>query len=208
MLRDPVARAVSSFWFKKVRGADTRTFETAMRDGMRYRRNMEACQAAVAANHPSAVAGAEGEAASAAFDRLQPFAQREVLDECFFNRTETVDPESQGGLFSAHVDKGVYVDQLKRWFGLFDTKQFFVYSLEEYMADEVGTYQRQCDFLGLEAVGERGFRSAEELKMVLAHKYNTNTEKGPMDPAVLDELAEFYAPYTKELFGLVGRDLW
>ena len=59
-------------------------------------------------------------------------------------------------LLLAHVVKSMYSYQLLEWFQHFKRKQFFIFSLEEYIRDSIGTIERLLDFLGLSLYDEKG----------------------------------------------------
>ena len=56
----------------------------------------------------------------------------------------------------AHVVKSMYYYQLRKWFQHFKRDQFFIFSLEEYVNDSIGTIERLLDFLGLPLYDETG----------------------------------------------------
>ena len=72
-----------------------------------------------------------------------------------------------------HVLKGLYVEQLERWFGLFSPERFLILSLEG-MQDKKGggggggmerSFGEVCGFLGVPAVGPGGFATHAHLRV-------------------------------------------
>lgn len=210
ILREPVAHAVSSWKFHIW---DTRSFAEVVDQGIAQRQALELCESQALAGLASSVRGRALHA-----EDLPPEPQRQIMNSCFWGRPDTHDTSTPAdsfmGLMGAHVDKGVYVSALRRWFSVLGRESFFVFSLEEWTADAVGIYRSLADFAGFEAVGPHGFASVSELQEVLSHTYNDGplVEGVPERPEPSEEdkarLAEFYRPYNEELFELLGRRLW
>merc|ERR1719401_1327691 len=103
---------------------DLRTFTEAVDSGIAQRRNLEACYAEALAQQKAALASSDPNAGPAKFvEDLPVDDQRWVIEKCFFQRNDTVDevrPFDTPGLagLTSHVDKGVYIDQVRRWFNI------------------------------------------------------------------------------------------
>ena len=52
-----------------------------------------------------------------------------------------------------HVNKGVYVEQLQRWFEIFARDMFLVFTLEHFLNDAVAVYHDVCYFMNVRAYG-------------------------------------------------------
>jgi hypothetical protein len=123
--------------------------------------------------------------------------------------------EGRGAGFSmlAHVVKSMYVYQLHYWFTFFDRRNFLIFSLEEFQANEIGTLERICDFLGLnlfDTNGKKGYRNRDELVKILRVQKNVtpfNNLAAQISSRQLIEMREWFKPHTKALFKLLGRDL-
>merc|ERR1719401_2217851 len=69
---------------------------------------------------------------------LSASEQRRVTDRCFWDAPDTHERWLQGTsreLLEAHVDKGIWIDQVRRWFSLFGRDRLFLFSLEEWDKD-------------------------------------------------------------------------
>jgi hypothetical protein len=207
-LRDPTLRAISA-WKYHYNGPyfpDKRTFKQVVDDGIGQRKALEACYMELLAYHrPNSTFEAAFLVADLAVEH-----HRDVVMRCFWGRPDTHD-HTHPLLLHAHVDKGVYIDQVRRWFSLLGRQNFFIWSLEQWQADNVGMYEKLARFAGYEPVGPDGFRTAAELEKVLAVHWNENAAEDTLpviDPADQQRLQEFFAPYTEALFVLLGSRLW
>uniref|UniRef100_A0A7S2H015 Sulfotransferase domain-containing protein n=1 Tax=Alexandrium andersonii TaxID=327968 RepID=A0A7S2H015_9DINO len=207
VIREPTSRAVASW--RSPKSKDTRSFEQVLHDGIQQRRNLEACYDGSLSRSSKPANFVE---------ELSTEQQLQVIDECWWQRDDTHDQTTR--LFGesvefvhAHVDQGIYVDQLRRWFNLHGRNNTFVYSAEEWAENPQQTYGRIAEFFGIQVVGVSGFKNASV--------YNTTideaTQKGEEDPSTLreepskeiqDQLREFYRPYNEQLWKLLGRKLY
>jgi len=211
MLRNPVKRAVSSWKFHQKLTGDLRTFAQVVEQGIAQRRALEACY--------ERALMLIGDASVHTVGELPIPLMRNVTSACFWDRPDTHDrtipAELPLTLMHAHVDKGVYLDQVERWFAVLGRKNFFIFSLEEWIADTTGTFAKMMDFIGIPAVGPGGFHDATEMNRSLSVIYNDGDDllsfipepKDP-DPALIQRLGDFYKPYMEGLFELLGRRLW
>lgn len=207
-LRDPVERAISSFWFKKRTQAETAAAASALRQGMARRRKMEKAvrlALGVSASRTDVRCIAE---ASRVAGVVAPSPQRwkALLHSLYFERTEF----SHRNLFVEHIGKGCYWEQLLRWWSLFPRQNFFVTSLEEFQGSDGGyavfgellRFLRSGQPAGAPPMDEGALR--EQLRM----RYNTTPTKKAVSEELRFELQQFYDPYNERLFKLVGRRLW
>lgn len=104
----------------------------------------------------------------------------------------------QGGMgFLAYRNRGLYAEQLKRYFALFPREQILVLQSEAFFADPQPVFARVCRFLGLEPE--------------LAHADFKPRNVGDYDASLVsssvhDELARYFAPFNRELYDLLGED--
>lgn len=89
--------------------------------------------------------------------------------------------------------RGRYAEQLERWFHVFPREQFLILESSELNNDFSGTYGRLLEFLHLppheiEAPRRSNVGSYEQ-----------------MDPAVRDELVQYFGPWNERLEQLLGR---
>jgi len=220
MLREPTRRAISGWKYHFMFGfpdTDRRTFKQVVDDGLAQRSALEACYMELLADHRP---NSTFEAMLLVSD-LPIEHQRDVVMRCFWGRPDTHDVqcnapvENEMTTMHAHVDKGVYIDQVRRWFSLLGRQNFFIWSLEQWVSDNVGMYEKLARFAGYEAVGPSGFRTVAELEAVLAVHWNEVATETPMgkkvpdiDPADQQRLQDFYRPYNEALFEFLGSRLW
>lgn len=205
MLREPVKRAVSGWRFHTTLTGEWRPFHLVVDQGMQQRKNLEACYAQVLPKRNATAKHVED---------LPRRDQRSIINQCFWGHPNTHDttlpPEQIITLMHAHVDKGIYVDQLRRWFNLMGRENCYVLTLEDWIKDPDATFKGVTEFLGLQTTGAKGYKSKKELEHTLHHRMNSgsNIEMPEPKPSTLKRLEEFYKPYNEELFKLLGKRLW
>lgn len=91
--------------------------------------------------------------------------------------------------------RGLYYEQLRRWFEHFPREQFLLLKSEDFFADSAGVIARAvCPFLGIDPQPVPVDRGANFGK------------SQPLDPALKAELAAFFAPHNAKLYDLLGVD--
>jgi len=212
VLREPVARAISSYTYHSQLSFERRSFKEVLDEGIAQRKALEACYQSYLG--PEAPGKSVGD--------LPVEQQRKILYQCFWGRQDTHDrtiPETGVNILSetyhAHVDKGIYVDLLRRWFAVLGRQNFFVFSIEEWSIDPVAMYERLSEFSGYQAVGPDGFPDRDHLRSVLSKRANEERSlpvniSQPQAPSHgdVERLRAFYEPYNEDLFKLLGRRLW
>jgi len=94
----------------------------------------------------------------------------------------------------AYLTRGIYVDQLKRWFKFFSKEQFLILKSEDLYSNPSKIYQQALDFLGLQKY---------ELDSFKAHrmrKYSSIREK------TREKLTEYFRPHNEQLYQLLDRN--
>jgi hypothetical protein len=91
--------------------------------------------------------------------------------------------------------RGLYAEQLERWYAAFPREQLLVVTNDELAEDTAGTVARVCAFIGAPAP------EAAEYPRV----YDRDYER--MQPETRAELAAFYAAPNRRLSELLGREL-
>ncbi|TRZ40963.1 sulfotransferase [Robertkochia marina] len=94
-----------------------------------------------------------------------------------------------------YLDRGLYADQLKRWFDCFDRDQFLILRSEDFYANTPETVSKTLEFLELPEYDGINFEKA----------HNQHGYKKP-DPALVKALQEWYSPNNRELEKLLGMD--
>ena len=94
-----------------------------------------------------------------------------------------------------YVSRGLYADQLARWYDVFPREQLLVLLSDELAEDTAGTYRRVLDFLGV---------AAHDLD---AYPRIFDRDYADMDPATRTRLKERFEEPNRRLAQLLGRDL-
>jgi hypothetical protein len=94
------------------------------------------------------------------------------------------------------MTRGIYVDQLAQWSGLFPSKQLHVLRTEDLYQEPEATLRKVFDSLDLPYNAPAKFR-----------KINT-TPYNPMDPKLRRGLEEYFAPHNARLAEFLGTDLF
>lgn len=94
--------------------------------------------------------------------------------------------------------RGLYAEQLERWFEWFAPHQLLAERAEDFYARPAEVYRRIVAFLGLAPWEPRAFPN---------HSAVDGSASEPLDPALRDELEAFFAPENARLYRLLGRDL-
>lgn len=201
-LRDPIERAVSSYWFANShlfegrraedQQGDIGSVEQFMREAeseMAWRQRFDQCMAEVNGKE-GGLKGTQGNY----YGRLR---------HCFGPKLRSA------SLGHMHVDKGIYADQLARWLQNFPKASYYVTSLEKYAADRQGEIKRILAFLGADtgpdgavvpmvAAAEEGDGST-----ALLGSPNHLREEDTLSLMDRHELREFYGAYTGQLRSLL-----
>jgi hypothetical protein len=91
--------------------------------------------------------------------------------------------------------RGIYADQLARWFAIFPRRQFHVAISDEMFSDGASNVDRICDFMGVER-----HRSDEYAQ------WNARTYP-PISNETRESLEAFYRPHNQRLAELLDRAL-
>jgi len=95
----------------------------------------------------------------------------------------------------AHLEKGIYVEQLKEWFKFFPKNQILIIRSEDFKADPTKILAEVFDFLELP---NQSIPSMEK-RLVGIYKQKLN-------PEIRKKLIEYFKPYNKQLYQLLGRN--
>jgi len=94
----------------------------------------------------------------------------------------------------SYLTRGIYVDQLKRWFEYFPREQFLILKSEDFYSKTPEVYQQVLDFLNLPKFELNSFKA---YKM---RKYSSISEE------TRKKLADYFRPYNEQLYQLLGRN--
>jgi hypothetical protein len=93
----------------------------------------------------------------------------------------------------SYLGRGVYVEQLERWFSLFPREQILVLQSERFLAEPRETLARVQQFLGLREALEDDYRRLHA------------TSYPELDESLRTWLAEFFRPHNERLFQLLAE---
>jgi hypothetical protein len=94
----------------------------------------------------------------------------------------------------SYLHRGVYVDQLKRWFAYFSKEQFLILKSEDFFAEPENNFAKTLRFLGL-----------PEYKLMHYKKFNPS-QAFSMDNSTREYLINYFRPYNENLYELLGLD--
>jgi hypothetical protein len=106
----------------------------------------------------------------------------------------STDPLHPAWRHHSYLARGIYADQIERWFQCFPQHRFSIVKSEDFYRDPVVILQETHAFLGVEP-----HRPA-----IL--KIHHRAEYGEMDPVVRRRLVDYFAPHNRRLYDLLGRD--
>jgi len=95
----------------------------------------------------------------------------------------------------SYLTRGIYADQLTKWFGLFPRDQFLIERSEDFFTEPAAVMKRVCAFLELPDLNLSDYRIHNPLS------------SGRMEPGTRRDLAEYFLPHNLRLYELIGRDL-
>jgi Sulfotransferase domain len=95
---------------------------------------------------------------------------------------------------TTYLTRGLYVDQLERWLQHFPRAQLHVCESSDLSRDGARGFEEVVEFIGLDAWRPDGFDEYHVAEYPAAER------------EIRAELAEFYEPYNRRLFDLLGVD--
>ncbi len=104
------------------------------------------------------------------------------------------DPMDLAWRHHSYLARGVYVDQLERWFDGFSRDRFSIVKSEDFYRDPETVLHQTQAFLGVRPHSPGTF------------KIHHQAEYPEMDPVMRQRLAAYFAPYNRQLYDLLGRD--
>jgi hypothetical protein len=105
-------------------------------------------------------------------------------------------PDNAGGNWRnfSYVSRGIYVEQVARWLTLFPREQFLFIRSEDFIREPGEHFDQVLRFLGLPSRPLRRYRS-----------FNSRPYDA-MQPDTRARLVDYYRPYNRQLYDLLGRD--
>jgi hypothetical protein len=126
------------------------------------------------------------DALAAEDERLQGEVERMLADPRYF---------SDAWWNHTYRARGLYAEQLERWFAVFPREQLHVLTADELGAETDASYRRVLEHIGVPS------RSLPQYPRVFEREY------GAMQPETRRRLAESFAEPNSRLYELLGRDL-
>ena len=230
MLRDPVDRSQSSYWFRNSRifnGQDQGSVAEFMKSAgfeICLREEYEKCMMREGGEIlNSSMSRSEHEKktqhGSKSLVFKSPDSHSSALKFCFGSLYR------DKSLGSRHIDKGIYHDQIQRWYDNFPSHNFHFISLKKFEQNSVFEYHRLLDFI----LGNRSEtknssffsdltsstfisinKSSSVLENMLAKRRLVNPNllrpNQSLPQEFLRDLKMFYKPYNDELEKYLGED--
>ena len=100
----------------------------------------------------------------------------------------------------AYLTRGIYVDQLKRWFEFFPQEQISIIKFEDFAADPTVTYRQVLSFLDLPSW------ELKEYKQYNSYEKRTSMSYPPMDAETRSNLVNYFKPHNEKLYDYLGID--
>jgi hypothetical protein len=94
----------------------------------------------------------------------------------------------------SYLTRGIYVDQIKRWFKYFPREQFLILKSENLYSDPSKVYGQVLDFLDL---------SKFKLNSFEAHRMRKYSN---ISPETRKKLSNYFKPHNKQLYELLGKN--
>lgn len=96
----------------------------------------------------------------------------------------------------SYISRGLYAEQLERWFAHFPREQVLVVSSDDLQGEPLRVYRRTTAFLGLSRQHPPPFRAQNV------------GQPAVLPRAAASTLAEYFADPNQRLFELIGQELW
>ena len=129
-------------------------------------------------------------------DKALEAEERRVLSGFTQMKTEP-DFHSEGYQFFSYKRRGIYEDQLRRYFRYFKRGQLLILKSEDFFSQPEQILEEVFAFLGV----DRFFRPRD------LRPRNVGSYTREIPPAVYETLAGFFAPHNERLYQFLGRDL-
>ena len=117
------------------------------------------------------------------------------FEDAVMSELATVNETSWKSNRIAYVKRGVYVEQLERYYYYFPQKQVMILNYAELLKSPKSVLEKVALFLQVD--------DKFDFDVIQS---NVSTYEAVMSPKMRDILAFFYAPYNQKLFELIGRE--
>ena len=123
------------------------------------------------------------EALQAEEQRLKPFIEKQDYNNRIVKNC-------------SYKSRGLYRQQLERFLEYFPMQQLLVLSSEEFFSEPGNTLRKVFEFTGVDT----------EFRVKKLRPHNVARNKNNIDPEVYSYLNNYFLPYNKELYELLGKD--
>ena len=93
----------------------------------------------------------------------------------------------------AYLERGIYVDRLKKWMNIFPKKQFLIFDSKDFFENPSMIYLKTLEFLNLPNIPLKKY----EVK-------GRKNENPRMDPNLREKLIDFFRPHNERLYQFLG----
>jgi Sulfotransferase domain len=97
----------------------------------------------------------------------------------------------------SYLSRGIYLDQLQRWYEHFNPDQLLVLKSEALFADPDGSVERVHEFLDL---------PKSDTNITLPTEERNSRSYSPMAPSIRERLEQFFEPHNQRLYEYLGVD--
>lgn len=88
----------------------------------------------------------------------------------------------------SYKKRGLYLEQIQRWLEYFPKEQILILKSEELFANPSKTLEKVYTFLNVENIPLKEYP-----------QYNQSTYTAPIDPIIIKQLNDYFAPYNQQL---------
>lgn len=122
-------------------------------------------------------------------ERTRGDVEKMMTDENYYSYNYTI---------YSYQARGVYIDQLQRWFRWFPREQFLIHSSEDLYTNPATIYRQTLEFLNIPDL--------EPTKKYAVYNKARYTPPSTMDPKLRKRLVEYFEPHNLRLYELLDRD--
>jgi hypothetical protein len=126
--------------------------------------------------------------------QLETLSFEEAIEREPERLAATDDPLDPAWRHHSYLARSVYVEQIRRWFDHFPRDRFLIIKSEDFYAEPLQILHQTQAFLGV------GPHSPTTLKV------HHQADYGAMDWLMRRRLGDYFAPYNRQLYDLLGRD--
>lgn len=119
--------------------------------------------------------------------------QEEFRVEQIETRSHELGSNHHGAYNYTYLSSGLYAEQLKNWFNLFDKQQLLILKSEDFFSNPGKIFKQVLDFLNLPNWEPKQYK-----------QYNSNSYPKMIEPTTRKHLVEYFKPHNQRLYQLLG----